>query len=403
MHNLKSMDLMDYESEDYNGKAIKMGAGIQAFEAYQFADSHGVRILGGECTTVGLAGGYTQGGGRSTLSSQYGLAADNSLEWEVVTADGQHLIASPMQNQDLYWALSGGGGGTYAVVLSLTTKAHLDGVVGGATLAFNVTAMPLDTYWDLVGIWQAGLPVLVDTGAMIVYQVNSTAFSMSPLTSPGSTEAEVSELLRPFTDELDKRKIDYTMSVTSFPTYLQHFTTYLGPLPDGIFPVAQLIGGRLVPRSVVQSNNAALTSAIRSMVSDGTFYIGGLAFNVSRINIGNETPPNAVLPAWRESILEVLIVSPWNFCAPFSSMLAVEERMTNEIVPMIEKVTPGSGTYLNEGDFRLATWKEDFYGANYERLRDIKKRYDQNDLFYATTAVGSDTWEVAPDGRLCRV
>ena len=221
------MDLVDYESKDYDGKAIKMGAGIQAFEAYQFADSHGVRILGGECTTVGLAGGYTQGGGRSTLSSQYGLAADNALEWEVVTADGQYLIASQTQNQDLYWTLSGGR--TYAVVLSLTTKAHLDGVVGGATLAFNATTMSLDIYWDLIGIWQAGLPALVDTGAMIVYQVNNTAFSMSPLTSPGSTEAEVSELLGPFTDELDKRKIDYTMSVTSFPTYLQHFNTYLGP------------------------------------------------------------------------------------------------------------------------------------------------------------------------------
>ena len=401
-HNLKSLELVDYKSDGYNGKAVKMGAGIQAFEAYEFADSHGIRVLGGECTTVGLAGGYTQGGGHSTLSSLYGLAADNTLEWEVVTADGQHLIASHDQNSDLYWALSGGGGGTYAVVLSLTTKAHPDGVVGGAALSFNTTAVPPDTYWDLIGVWQAGLPALVDTGASIVWEVTNSTFTISPVTSPGSTEAEVIDLLKPFTAELEKRKITYSMRVTSFPTFLQHFSTYFGPLPDGIYPVTQVTGGRLVPRSVVQNNNAGLTSAMRTMVSDGTFSVAALAINVAHSDVGNKPSSNAVLPAWRDAIFGTVIFSPWNFTAPLSSMLAVEDRLTNEIVPVIENVTPGSGTYLNEADFRLATWKEDFYGANYQTLRDVKRKYDVHDLFYATTAVGSDAWEVAADGRLCR-
>lgn len=66
----------------YRGPAIKFGAGIQVFEVYEFAKELGVTVVGGESVTVGLAGGYTAGGGHSPLSSLYGLAADQVLALE---------------------------------------------------------------------------------------------------------------------------------------------------------------------------------------------------------------------------------------------------------------------------------------------------------------------------------
>jgi FAD/FMN-containing dehydrogenase len=48
----------------------------------------GLVVVGGECPTIGIAGGYTQGGGNSAISTSFGLAADNVLKWEVVTANG---------------------------------------------------------------------------------------------------------------------------------------------------------------------------------------------------------------------------------------------------------------------------------------------------------------------------
>ncbi|KAI1185598.1 hypothetical protein F5B17DRAFT_432374, partial [Nemania serpens] len=115
-HWLKSTQYIpSYSQPYYRGPAIKLGAGTEGFEAYTAAHVTGHRIVGGSCPTVGIAGGYTQGGGHSTLASSYGLGADNVLEWEVVTVDGRHLVATPTQNADLYWALSGGGGGTFAV------------------------------------------------------------------------------------------------------------------------------------------------------------------------------------------------------------------------------------------------------------------------------------------------
>lgn len=55
-HHLKDIDFLDYQSAYYTGKAIRMGAGVQGFEAYAAADKQGLNVVGGECPTVGLAG-----------------------------------------------------------------------------------------------------------------------------------------------------------------------------------------------------------------------------------------------------------------------------------------------------------------------------------------------------------
>lgn len=137
-------------------------------DAYEAAQAAGLRAVEGNCPSVGLTGGSSQGGGHSILSTQYGLGADRVLEWEVVTATGDHLIATPSQNADLYWALSGGGPGTYRVGISTTVRAYEDGPVGGASLSFLSNNISKDTYWNAIAAWQSQLPAIVDAGATAV-------------------------------------------------------------------------------------------------------------------------------------------------------------------------------------------------------------------------------------------
>lgn len=171
-----------------------MGAGVQVVEAYQAVDAQGYRVGGGICPTVGLAGGYTQGAGHGDLSSTYGLAADQTLEWEVVTAEGQHLVASPTRNSDLYWALSRGGG-TYAVVMSLTSRLYPDGMVGGANLTVSSTGLSQDQFWDIVELWHDALPAVVDAGARVTNTMTKDLLFVGPISAPAKSEAEVRQLL----------------------------------------------------------------------------------------------------------------------------------------------------------------------------------------------------------------
>jgi hypothetical protein len=83
--------------------------------------------------------------------------------------------------------------------------------------------------------------------------------------------------------------------------------------------------------------------------------------------------------------------------------MASQRLMTLSLVPEISKILPENpSAYLNEGDPWEPNWQQVFYGENYEKLRDIKRKYDPECELYARTAVGSERWVEQIDGRLCR-
>ena len=285
-----------------------MGAEVQGIEAYKAANKVGLSATGGECPTVGLAGGYTQGGGHSALASKYGLAADQTLEWEVVTGTGEFITASRTKNSDLYWALSGGGGGTYGVVYSLTSKAHTDIPVSGANLTFYSEGVSAESYDAAITAWHANLPKIVDAGAMTIYFISSTAFLLTPFTGPGISATYAKELLQPFLDSLKDLGIKYNITgPVEFPTFLDEYNTFF---PNYEVGVSQY-GGRLIPRSVIENNNDGLTAAIRNITQNkvGTLFVG-LGLNVNKSTArGNENVDNAVLPAWRETLVDTILTT----------------------------------------------------------------------------------------------
>ena len=210
-HDMKAMEVFDYNSSVYTGKAMKMGAGVRVVDAYQYAYDRGLVVVGGNCPTVGIAGGYTQGGGHSLISSKFGMAADQALEWEVVTAIGEHLVATPSQNADLYWALSGGGGGTYGVVSSLTVKAHPDLNTSAGNLTFTSSGISQDRFWSVVETFQESLPSIVDTGAVAVFVLTNESFAMMAMQGPGVPKAQLQQSLNATLTKLDEEKILYSM------------------------------------------------------------------------------------------------------------------------------------------------------------------------------------------------
>jgi FAD/FMN-containing dehydrogenase len=401
-HNLKGIEFLNYTSPGYTGAAVKLGAGIQAFEAYAAAEENGLRIVGGYCPTVGIAGGYIQGGGHGPLLGTYGLAADNTLEFEVVTVDGKHLVVSPTKHSDLFWALNGGGAGNYAIIVSHTTKAHRDGKVAGASLSLEHNGDD-EKFWSVVEAWHRQLLVL-DTipGVTTVYRVTNSSFGLSQGTFTGHSAADLQSVLDPFLEEVRKLGFNYTYEVNEKPSYGGHLAAYTPNPPYGSYLNNETIGGRLVPRQAVKDDAKSVVQLIRDIVSSPAGpSVNGVAGNVSHSRTGTKPGFNAVHPAWRDALYHLIIEGWFNEVGPVDVWQQVQEDM-NTYQGILRDGLPAGGVYINEGTFDNPAWKSDYFGVNYERLLKIKKRYDPRFVLYGPAAVGSDIWTKQADGRLCK-
>src|SRR5579864_129029 len=104
--------------------AVSADAGAVWMDLYDAVTNKGGRyVQGGGCMTVGVAG-LLLGGGFGSYSKRFGSAAAGLLEAEIVTADGHVRVVNSCTEPDLFWALKGGGGGTFGVVTRLTLRTH---------------------------------------------------------------------------------------------------------------------------------------------------------------------------------------------------------------------------------------------------------------------------------------
>ncbi|KAF4956011.1 hypothetical protein FGADI_4184 [Fusarium gaditjirri] len=377
-HNLRTNQVIPiYRSPSYNGPAVMLGAGMRGFEALDIAHKSGLQIFTGFCPTVGVAGGFIQGGGSGPLSSIHGMAADQALEYEVVTAAGETVVASPTRHADLYWALSGGGGGTYAVVTSVTVRAFRDGVIGGASLSFSRENVGIDTVYDMFGHLLDLTPSLIDAGIQFGWLVTRQAFVLGPLTAPGLTEEHIRLALKPFAAKLDEEGVNYQLSTTSLPSYKSHFEHYLGPFP----------AGRYLADSMSDGSDSGNTQDHGKQFGFSVY----IAANNTMIGTKQPISDNSVLPQWRKAAVYAMATLEWDFCLPRDDMLARQAELQKFVVPQLRRaLPPDAGTNLNEAEVGNENWKKDYFGGNYERLRLIKRVYDPTDLFYVEYGVGSD-------------
>lgn len=104
-------------------KTACCGTGVEFGHLQQTLDLYNLNVPGGECADV-CVGGYVQGGGFGFTAAAYGMSCDNVIEAHVMLADGTVCIANESQNQDLLWAICGGTGGNFGVLLAVKFQLH---------------------------------------------------------------------------------------------------------------------------------------------------------------------------------------------------------------------------------------------------------------------------------------
>ncbi|KAH7150198.1 hypothetical protein B0J13DRAFT_285323 [Dactylonectria estremocensis] len=400
-HNLKNLEfLQDYQSAgEYKGPAFKIGAGIQVVELYEAANKEGYTAVGGECRTVGVAGGYTAMGGHSPMSPLAGLGSDQVLSLEIVTPDGRLVTADEKHNSELFWAVRGGGGATFGVVISFTVRVWPKMTFSGVTwsLATAEANVSKEIFWKGMRTYWAKFPEYNDNntyGYSVLFNGGNDTYSWSmlPWLVPGMELPEFKSMVNPLLEEWESIgfniKPEFFTHDNFYDTWKNHFPT------ESVGASNVRTGSRLIPRKNWEDADLLEETfdAVQSIVEDGSVLIS--------YNINGAAPlgvaPSALNPAWRDVSMFAIVGAGWDVASSSpSDILATNKKITDDWMQRLRDVTPGSGGYGNEGDVMEPDFGQAFYGAdNYKRLYALKKKIDPWGVFYAPTAVGSEDWEI---------
>ena len=352
------------------------------------------------------------------------MAADQVLSINVVLPNGRFVTADSTSYSDLFWALCGGGGSTFGVVVSVTVKAYPD--LPCAAASFSFISSPGDMarisqgdksnndFWAVQKVFLGGLARQADAGIYSYWLISPIAavpgsmiFVMTAIFAPNMTAVELANSMKPITDKATEVGISLDVAPKSYPGFYPAWDVSFPPSSEPIGGYNTFSGSRLFPRENFE--NAGLWEktfgVLRSEISRSNALVVGLSLS-ARLRSGNRD--NAIHPAWRKAVAHLMLGSSYDpLLRNQTEIKNIHDKLTNEYLQSWRDMTPGSGSYLNEADVNEPNFQSAFWGSKYPELYRIKQKYDPDGVFYAATAVGSEDWATASQyerlGRLCRI
>ena len=432
--------------------AVTLGAGTIGMQAYDAVTTKGGKyVQGGGCTTVCL-GGLIQSGGFGSYSKHYGTAAGSLLEAEVVTADGQIRIANACTNPDLFWALKGGGGGSFGVVSKMTLRVHdLPEFFGAAN--FTVKAASDDAYRRLlrefVSFYHEHL--FNDHWGEQAHVKPDNTLEIS-MTSYGLDNEQAKKVWQPFLDLVARSPNDYSLkgrvNIGSIPArHWWDVQWWKEHWPEIAFPRNGLLHGLLddvllhvIPQPVFDfdtrpgaaPNNAwwkgdggqvawfiwgfeSLWMPASLLESDSQQRLADALFASSRhsgfelhFNKGLAgAPPDAIARA-KDTATNPAVLTAFALAIVGDAQgpaypgipghePSVEDGRkaadrVHQCMDQLRAIVPNRGAYVSESNYFEKGFQQAYWGSNYARLAEIKRKYDPDGLFFVHNGVGSEQW-----------
>jgi FAD/FMN-containing dehydrogenase len=416
--------------------AVTVATGARWYPIYEAVTTRGGRyVQGGGCATVGVAG-FIHGGGFGSFSKKYGLGAAALLEAEIVTADGGVLLVNACNHPDLFWAVKGGGGGSFGVLTKLTLRTReLPTTFGRVYVRIRATSD--GAFRDLVSKTMRFYSESLFNptwGEEIAFGADNTiAVSVS---FQGIEQSEAETIWKPFVASLADAAKDFVveapLEVIAMPArrywdaeyFLKHFpghavrddrpgapSTNVFSSGDaaqvGIFVYGYTSGW--LPASLLTAEGLprlvdALFEATRKYPVTFHFNKGLAGAPQEEIEGARDTAMNpAVIDAF--ALFIIAGGGPPAFAGiaghePDLALARKDARTIKAATEALLKIAPDAGSYLSEADYFDPNWKQSFWGPNFARLATVKKRYDPDGLFFAHHGVGSDEWSADGFTRL---
>lgn len=341
--------------------------GVLLGELDRVTQKFGLATPLGTASITGIAG-LTLGGGIGWLNGKHGLACDNLIAADVVTADGALLRASAEENPDLFWALRGGSG-NFGVVTSFVYRLHpvVRLLVGSLVYAPEQTRQALRVYHEFAASCPDELNMVAN---LATNDVGRTVVAVTYAWCGAPNAAEL--VLRPLrafappvedvVDTMDYCDLQQVIDAR-FPPGRQHYwkSTFLTELGDETTEVMLRFAAERPSPAHVHAASGPCRASI------GLQHLHGAAARVA---------PDATAFPHRRDHHDFLLFSQWTDRADAERHIAWTRAFFAAMRPFTERAVYVNGLGADDGD-RV----REAYGANFPRLAAIKTRYDPSNLF----------------------
>jgi FAD/FMN-containing dehydrogenase len=347
---------------DSRNRTARSQGGVTWGEFNRETQLKGLATTGGVISSTGIAG-LTLGGGIGYLMGKYGLTADNLLSAEVVTADGRVLRASEDENEDLFWALRGGGG-NFGVVTSFEYRLHPVGpeVIGG------LIAYPFDSSRDVLRFYRdftASLPDELFVFGGLVHAPDGSGMRLAAMIPCHCGSLE-----------------DGEVAVEPIKQFGSPALNTIGPIPYAKLN-SMLDAG--YPRGALNYWKSGFLADLSDDVIDVLIEqfsrcpspMSALILECFHGAVTRIEPTTTAFPH-RSSGYNFAVVSQWRTPEGADANVAWARETFNALRPHMI-----GSAYVNYlGDDDGASVVRAAYGPNFERLQSVKNRYDPQNLFH---------------------
>ena len=363
---------------------VTVGAGIDQVHLYAELATRGLSVPGGSCPTIGIAG-LTLGGGVGVLSRLHGLTSDNLQAVQLVTASGSVLDCDERHDSDLYWACRGGGGGNFGVATAFTFRARpMD------NLCVFLLTWPWPDAAMVVRGWQDWAPHAADSLWSNMHL--SARVGGQPALSVGGIFAGLPHGLARHLDDLyDRIGARPRTEFISQEAYLNAMMLEADCSAIPLYACHTGAGGEL-PRVPSFAKSAFFTrplngSGIRKLLAGVEKFLGirGAAGGLGSVTLAacggamNRQSPEATAFVHRNALFLAQYSTAWTSRGARRGV----DNQHHWLRGYHRSLQPhASGqAYQNYIDPDLANWRSAYYGSNYERLTQVKAKYDAQNFF----------------------
>jgi ribonuclease T2 len=364
---------------------VKLGSGLTFSEINKASSEQkpAVFIATGWASTVGVAG-WSIGGGHGPIVPSTGAGVDNLVEAEIVLANGSLVTANANNHPDLYWAVRGGGGSTWGLITTLTVRKH--GIPEGGFSRFTTTfggnmsgtsEVKLSHFIDHIFDWALGLDEKWG-GLMFVTGGKSWSVELVYWYTGNTTDTDFHAQTAKVSNGPIKPQGNQTDNYANWWLGNLPQQEKSDPIETWVIPfktTGDKIPSALLNRSVV--GGTKFRSQMKSWFQDcsaGGCGVLELYQALPHPQSSKHFPVNgtSVSPGWSNGVI--------HFISP------TDKQSRQRFVPLANNAYFAESAYNHDGD----SWKQRYWGPNYDRLLAIKQKYDPDNFFWCHNCVGSD-------------